>query len=89
LLHETQGQNKMFHGTDNSGMKSAVTTRVQKHRELLRAAGLKPVQIWIPDTRSAQYRKKCEQESLSLIGDPQEAEALAWIAEVSDTDGWA
>jgi len=70
-------------------MKSAVTTRVQKHRELLRAAGLKPVQIWIPDTRSAQYRKKCEQESLSLIGDPREVEALAWIAEVADTDGWA
>ncbi len=70
-------------------MKSPVTTRVQKHRELLRAAGLKPVQIWIPDTRSAQYRKKCEQESLSLIGDPLEASTLGWIAEVSDTDGWA
>lgn len=78
----------MFHGTETSPMKSAVTQRVQKHRELLRAAGLKPVQIWIPDTRSAQFRKKCEQESLSLAGDPQEAETLARIAEVADTDGW-
>jgi len=66
----------------------AVTERVRKHREQLRAEGLKPVQIWIPDTRLASFRQKCERESLSLIADPLEAETLAWIAEVADTDGW-
>jgi hypothetical protein len=69
-------------------MEPAVTERVRKHRELLRAAGLKPVQIWIPDTHSASFRHKCEQESLSLTADPLEAETLAWIADVADTDGW-
>jgi hypothetical protein len=69
-------------------MSSAVTDRVRKHREQLRAEGLKPIQIWIPDTRSESFRRKCEQESLSLAADPQEAEILAWIAEVADTDGW-
>jgi hypothetical protein len=54
----------------------------------LRAAGLKPVQIWIPDTRSESFRKRCERECLSLATDPHEAETLAWIAEVADTDGW-
>jgi len=49
---------------------------------------LKPVQIWIPDTRSERFRKKCEQESLSVATDPLEDETLAWIAEVADTDGW-
>jgi hypothetical protein len=78
----------MFHGTEGYPMEPAVTERVRKHREHLRAAGLKPVQIWIPDTRSAEFRKKCERESRSLAGDPQEAETLAWIAEVADTDGW-
>jgi hypothetical protein len=66
----------------------AATERVRKHREQLRAAGLKPVQIWVPDTRSESFRRKCERESLSLAGDPLEAETLAWIAEVADTDGW-
>jgi len=69
-------------------MASAVTDRVRKHRKQLRAGGLKPVQIWIPDTRSESFRRKCEQESLSLAADPLEADTLAWIANVSDTDGW-
>jgi len=69
-------------------MRTAVTERVRKHREGLRAAGLKPVQIWVPDTRSESFRKRCERECLSLIGDTHEAETLAWIAEVADTDGW-
>ena len=69
-------------------MRTAVTDRVRKHRETLRAAGLKPVQIWVPDTRSESFRQKCERESLLLAADPHEAEILNWIAEVADTDGW-
>jgi len=69
-------------------MGSAVTDRVRKHRDLLRAAGLKPVQIWLPDTGSENFRRQCERESVSLAVDPEEAETLAWIAEVADTDGW-
>lgn len=69
-------------------MSSAVTIRVRKHREQLRAEGLKPVQIWIPDTRSESFRRKCARESLSLTADPLEADTLAWIDEVADTDGW-
>jgi hypothetical protein len=66
----------------------SVTIRVRKHREQLRAAGLKPVQLWLPDTSSESFRRKCERESLSLANDPFETETLAWIAEVADTDGW-
>lgn len=69
-------------------MGAAVTIRVRKHREQLRAEGLKPMQIWVPDTRSASFRQKCERESLSLTSDPLETETLDWIAEVADTDGW-
>jgi hypothetical protein len=69
-------------------MGTATTDRVRKHREALRAAGLKPVQIWIPDTRSESFRQQCERESLLLKNDKQEAETLAWIAEIADTDGW-
>ena len=69
-------------------MGSAVTERVRKHRDQLRADGLKPIQIWVPDTRSESFRQKCERESLSLTADPLEADTLAWIAEVADTDGW-
>lgn len=69
-------------------MRATATNRVRKHRELLRAAGLKPVQIWIPDTKSESFRRKCARESLSLAADPLEAETLARIAKAADTDGW-
>jgi hypothetical protein len=78
----------MFHGTEGHFMRAAVTERVRKHRDSLRLAGLKPIQIWIPDTRSESFHQKCERESLSLKGDPQEDGTLAWIAEVADTEGW-
>ena len=69
-------------------MRAAVTERVRKHREQLRAEGLKPIQIWIPDTASESFRQKCERESLLLATDSLEAETLSWIAEAADTDGW-
>ena len=69
-------------------MRSAAAERVRKHRGQLRADGFKPIQIWVPDTRSESFRLKCERESLSLVHDPQEADTLAWIAEIADTDGW-
>jgi len=69
-------------------MPITVTDRVRKHREQLRAEGLKPVQLWLPDTRSQSFRRKCEKESLAVAADPLEADTLDWIAEVADTDGW-
>jgi hypothetical protein len=78
----------MFHETWGFAVRAAVTDRVRKHREGLREAGLKPVQIWIPDTKSQTFREQCERESLLLADDPQEAHLLHWIAEVADTDGW-
>ena len=69
-------------------MSLTVTQRVRKHREVLRAAGLKPVQIWLPDTQRESFKQRCKSECLSVVDDPHEAETLAWIAEAADTDGW-
>jgi hypothetical protein len=46
------------------------------------------VQLWLPDTRAAAFREKCERESRSLTGDPHDAEILARIAKAADTRGW-
>ncbi|TLY99625.1 MAG: DUF3018 family protein [Gammaproteobacteria bacterium] len=35
-----------------NGLRTRVAQRVQKHRKALRAAGLRPIQIWVPDVRS-------------------------------------
>lgn len=40
-----------------------VNTRVQKHRDALRAAGLRPIQIWVADSRrpgfADEVRRQC------------------------------
>ena len=69
-------------------MRTNVAERVQKHRAGLRAAGLRPVQIWVPDTRRSDFAAECRRQSLALHADPQEAETLDWLAAATDTEGW-
>lgn len=63
--------------------------RVQRRRDKLRAAGLRPVQIWVPDARRPGFAEECRRQSRMLRGDPHEAETLAWLQAAADTDGWA
>jgi hypothetical protein len=69
-------------------MGSSTSARVEKHRAGLRAAGLRPVQIWVPDTRRSGFAEECRRQSMLLRDDPQEAETLRWLADVADTQGW-
>lgn len=66
--------------------------RVKKHRDALRAAGLRPVQIWVPDTRQPGFAAECRRQSLSLAADAasraDEAALHALLEQVADTDGW-
>jgi hypothetical protein len=86
-LHETNECGILFHETWDF-MNSATTIRVRKHRESLRAAGLRAVQLWLPDSRSKSFRKRCELECSMLATDPNEAEVLDWIERVAYLDGW-
>ncbi len=72
-------------------MSSPVAQRVQKHREALRAAGLRPVQIWVPDTRRRGFAQECRRQSQSLTtndGAAAEQALERWLSEVADTEGW-
>ena len=69
-------------------MAEEIGERVQRHRANLRAAGLRPVQIRVPDTRRPGFAEECRRQSRLLRDDRQEAETLAWLEAVADTDGW-
>ena len=47
-------------------MAKAVNERVQKRREALRAAGMRPVQMWLPDTRRSGFVEECARQSRLL-----------------------
>ncbi len=38
--------------------------KVRSHRERLRAKGLRPIQIWVPDTRSSSFATEAHRQSL-------------------------
>ena len=72
-------------------MPTPVAVRVQKRRDALRSAGLRPVQIWVPDTRRPDFAAQCTRQSkLASEADKADAEMLDFMEVVlSDVDGWA
>ena len=69
-------------------MATSGAARVRKRRQALRKAGLRPIQIWVPDTRLPSFAKECRRQSRLLRHDPQEREVLEWIERAHDADGW-
>jgi hypothetical protein len=67
---------------------SNAAARVRKHRQALRAAGLRPIQIWVPDTRRRGFAAECRRQSLSLRDDPHECETLEWLDQTADRNDW-
>ena len=66
--------------------RSNVARRVQKHRQSLRAAGLRPIQIWVPDVRSKSFAVQARRQSLAIARSAQEKDDLAFIESVADWD---
>lgn len=68
-------------------MSSSRAEPVERRRSKLRAAGLRPVQIWVPDTRAPGFADECRRQS-RLIRDSEaevsRAEDAAWEAASSE-----
>jgi hypothetical protein len=62
--------------------------RVQKHRMRLQMEGMRPIQIWVPDTRPSGFAEECRWQSLLLKLDPHEKELLEFLEEAADREGW-
>ena len=71
-------------------MATSVAARVKKRRDALRMAGLRPVQIWVPDTRRPDFAAECQRQSrLVSQADKADAEMMEFMDVVlSDADGW-
>ncbi len=70
--------------------KSDVNARVNKHRAALRMAGLRPVQIWVPDTRRPNFAEECRRQSL-LATEADTADLATqrlMDQSASELDGW-
>jgi Tfp pilus assembly PilM family ATPase len=69
-------------------MATTVNERVQKRRDSLRQAGLRPIQLWVPDTSLSSFARECKRQSKLLADDPAETSALEWIEAAANVKGW-
>jgi hypothetical protein len=69
-------------------MSISTSARVQKHRAALRESGLRPVQIWVPDTRRPGFAEECRRQSQLLQDDILEQETTDWLEAAADREGW-
>jgi hypothetical protein len=60
--------------------------KVQEHRDRLRAQGLRPIQIWVPDVRAASFKSEAHRQSLAVAMSAHAAEDQAFIDAASDWD---
>jgi hypothetical protein len=60
--------------------------KVRAHRERLRAQGLRPIQIWVPDTRSKRFAVEAHRQSLAVARSAQAREDQDFIDAISDLD---
>jgi len=76
-------------GYSQTSMSTRRESNVRHLRERMRAAGLRPVQFWVPDTRTPEIIAQVCEQCLSLKGDKTEADALRFTEEAaSQVDGW-
>ncbi len=67
-----------------------VNQRVQKHRDALRMAGLRPVQIWVPDTRRPDFAQECRRQCLLVAQADSTDMAMQQLMDetLANVDGW-
>jgi Protein of unknown function (DUF3018) len=71
--------------TQPGGAKST-RMKVQEHRNRLRAQGLRPIQIWVPDVRASSFRSEAHRQSMAVAASAHAAADQAFIDAVSDRD---
>ena len=67
--------------------KRLLREKVRTYRERMRARGLRPVQIWVPDTRRAAFRAEAHRQSLAVAASGHGRIDQDFIDAVTESDG--
>ena len=61
----------------------AVRERVSEYRARMRAQGLRPVQIWVPDVRSPEFAAQAHRQSLAVAASADTARDMDFVEAIS------
>jgi len=56
--------------------------KVREHRERLRARGMRPIQIWVPDVHSLEFAAEARRQCLLANASEEEAQIQTFIDSV-------
>jgi Protein of unknown function (DUF3018) len=67
--------------------KRSIRDKVRAHRDRLRRQGLRPIQIWAPDSRSPQFASEARRQSLAVARSIHDGEDQGFVDAVSQWPG--
>jgi len=70
--------------TENQKQRSR--EKVRKYRERMRARGYRPVQIWVPDTRTSKFADAAHRQSVAVANSALESEDQNFIDAITNFD---
>ena len=84
-LHVTNSAMPSAPKSRKSRDRKAATSRqkVSAHRKRLRAQGLRPIQIWVPDTRAPEFAAQASRQSRLVASSSHAADDQAFIDSLS------
>ena len=62
--------------------------KMKEYRSRLRASGLRPIQLWVPDVRSQKIIDEIRKQSLRVSSDSQDSRIMDFVESVMDQEGW-
>ncbi len=72
--------------TATTNRKHGSRDKVRAYRERMRARGLRPIQIWVPDTRTAAFGAEAHRQSRAVAQSEFAREDQDFIDAISDLD---
>lgn len=58
--------------------------KVSAHRARLRGQGLRPIQLWVPDVRSASFKAKARRQARAIAASEADRDDQAFVDAISD-----
>ncbi len=67
-----------------SSAQNSAVEKVRRHRARLRQQGLRPVQIWVADTRAPGFAEEARRQSLAIAASAHADDDQAFIDSISE-----
>lgn len=72
---------------EGEATRDALRRKVRHHRAGLKAKGLKPVQIWLPDVKAPSFRAAARKQARAIAASAAEARDIGFVEAIADWAG--